>query len=64
MSTDNTKKFLTPYDIADMMNVCYQKALAFIKYSGIKYVKIGRTYRVDESVLIEFLKKSKIISVE
>ena len=33
----------------------YDKALEFVKYSGIEYVQIGRQYRVLESKLNAFL---------
>ena len=29
------------------MNICYEDALSLVKYSGIKYVKVGRLYRVE-----------------
>ena len=56
-------KFLTAHDIAEMLNVSYDKALEFIKCSGVEYVKIGRQYRVSESKFNDFLypkKKPKI----
>lgn len=53
--------YLTAYEVAEMLKISYEKALAFIKYSGIKYVKIGNQYRVSESALITFLQKNTVI---
>ena len=36
------KKFLSAYNISEMMGISYAKALAFIKYSGITYGKKKR----------------------
>ena len=51
-------KYLTAYDIAEMLGVSYEKALDFIKYSGVKHLKIGRQYRVSEDALNIFLQKN------
>ena len=48
---------LTPYDIAEKLKVSYDTALAFIKYSGIPYLKIGRQYRVTEEDFDAFVNK-------
>ncbi len=48
---------LTPNDVAEILGVSYETALAFIKYSGIDYFRIGRQYRVSESKLKAFLEK-------
>lgn len=48
---------LTPNDIAEILGVSYETALAFIKYSGVDYVRIGRQYRVSENKLKAFLEK-------
>ena len=56
----NTKT-LTPKEIANILQVSYESALAFIKHSGIDYIKMGRQYRVTEDKLNAFLaKKGKI----
>ena len=54
--------YLTPREIAQMLQISYEKALKFIKYSGIKYVKIGNHYRVSEFALTTFLQKNTDIS--
>ena len=55
--------FLTAYDIAERFGVSYHKALDFIKYSGIDYIKIGSIYRVSEDKFNAFVstKGSKIV---
>ena len=50
-------KLLTPREVAECLKVSYEAALAFIKYSGIDYIKIGRQYRVSEDKLAAFLMK-------
>ena len=53
---------LTPKEVAEILKVSYDSALAFIKYSGIEYKLIGNQYRVLEDVLDAFLhQKSKVI---
>ena len=46
---------LTPYDVAKLMQVSYDTALEFIKNSGITYIRIGRQYRVAETVFEAFV---------
>ena len=55
---------LTPDEVAKILKVSYEQALKFIKYSGIKYIKIGRQYRVHSHVLDEYLHKTHSISIE
>ena len=50
-------EMLTPKDVAAILKVNYETALAFIKYSGIDYHKIGNQYRVSEEKLRAFLNK-------
>ena len=54
--------YLTPREVAEMLQISYEKALAFIKYSGVKYVKIGNQYRISETALNVFLQKNTHIS--
>lgn len=53
--------WLTPDDVAKILQISYEKALDFIKYSGIKFTKIGRQYRVSEASLNAFLAKNTYI---
>ena len=48
---------LTPHEIADFLKISYDSALAFIKYSGIDYIKVGRQYRVSQEKLNGFLSR-------
>lgn len=48
-------KMLTPYDIAELMQMSYDTALDFIKTSGIAYIRIGRQYRVSENAFQTFV---------
>ena len=50
-------KMLTPKDVAKILKIGYEAALAFIKYSGIDYHKIGNQYRVSAEKLQAFLNK-------
>ena len=57
MMQKNLPQMLTPHEIAAILQVSYDKALAFVKYSGIDYIKVGRQYRVAEDKLNVFLMK-------
>ena len=46
---------LNPRMIAKILGISYEAALAFVKYSGIDYIKVGRSYRVAEEKLNAFL---------
>ena len=48
---------LTPQEVSELLKISYENALKLIKHSGVKYVKIGRQYRVDKDTLITFLHK-------
>ena len=48
---------LTPKEVAAILKVGYEAALAFIKYSGIDYHKIGNQYRVSAEKLRAFLNR-------
>ena len=50
-----TPRMLTPRELAGILRVSYEAALAFIKYSGIDFLQIGRRYMVAEDKLTEFL---------
>lgn len=47
--------YLTVGEVAEMLKISYDKALEYIKESGVEYIKIGRQYRVLESKLNEVL---------
>lgn len=50
-------EMLTPKEVAEILKISYEAALAFIKYSGIDYHKIGNQYRVSADKLRAFLSK-------
>ena len=50
-------ELLTPREVADVLKISYESALAFIKYSGIDFIKIGNQYRVSADKLRAFLSK-------
>ena len=56
-------KMLTPSDIAKILNVSYDTALNFVKYSGIPYIKIGHQYRVNEAALEAVLASEETLEV-
>lgn len=50
-------ELLTPREVAEVLKISYESALAFIKYSGIDFIKIGNQYRVSADKLQAFLSK-------
>ena len=56
-------RLLTPQEIAEILKISYEKALDFIKYSGIPYIQIGRQYRVEEVKFVSFLQKNSYINI-
>lgn len=50
-----TDNYMNTRQISDYIGMCYAKTLDFIKYSGIKYIKIGRTYFIEKETLDKFL---------
>ena len=50
-------EMLTPKEVAEILKISYEAALAFIKYSGIDYHRIGNQYRVSADKLRAFLSK-------
>lgn len=64
MAMTPSLNYLTPYEVASRLRLSYEKALAFIKYSGIKYTRIGRQYRVEERDLYAFLTRKGNVIVD
>ena len=50
-------EMLTPKEVAAILKISYESALAFIKYSGVDYIRIGNQYRVSAEKLKAFLNK-------
>lgn len=57
-------KMLSPREIADVLGMSYESALAFIRYSGVDYIKVGRQYRVSEAKLLTYLQQKGQICVD
>ena len=57
-------KFLTPHEIAKILQLSYEKALEFVKYSGVPYIRIDRQYRVEETAFKAFLFKKDNIHID
>jgi excisionase family DNA binding protein len=47
--------YFTVEEISQMLKISYDKALDFVKNSGVEYAKIGRQYRVSAKKLDAFL---------
>jgi len=54
---------LTPQDVADILALADDKALDFIKHSGLEYNLIGRQYRVSRKKLEAFLDAQSVQNV-
>ena len=50
--------YMNTREIAKYLGICYAKTLDFIKYSGIKYIRIGRMYYVSKNIMLEFLENN------
>ena len=48
-------KMLTPYEVAEALQVSYDTVLGLIKKGELPCIKIGRQYRVSEKALNEFI---------
>ena len=55
---------LTAKEVAAILKISYDNALAFIKHSGIDYIKVGRQYRVSEEKLTAYLRQQGQIIVD
>lgn len=58
------ENMLTAAEVAANLQVSYDTALDFIKYSGIDYVKIGRQYRVSEKKMQAFLSRKGKVEID
>lgn len=57
-------ELLTPKEVAKILKISYEAALAFIKYSGIDHIQIGRQYRVSKDKLAAFLQQKGCVYVD
>ena len=51
-------KMLTPYEIAEILQVSYDTVLSLIRQGELPHVKIGRQYRVSEKALNDYINKA------
>lgn len=45
--------------IGEILGIGYVKALKLIKYSDIKYIKIGNVYRIPKKSFVEWIHSDK-----
>ena len=57
-------RLITAKEVAAILKISYDNALAFIKHSGIDYIKVGRQYRVSEEKLTAYLRQQGQIIVD
>ncbi len=57
-------KMLTPYDVAEALQVSYDTVLSLIKKGDIPYIKIGRQYRVTEEAMKSFIAGTTVGAVK
>ena len=50
---------LNARDIACVLNIGYVKALGLIRYGGMNYIRIGKTYRVSKQNFVDWLNCSQ-----
>lgn len=55
---------LSPAEVAEKLNVSYDTALRLIKSGGIPYLKVGRQYRINESVINNLVNQTDIITID
>jgi len=56
--------YLNTEEIAKKLGFSYQKALDFVKFSGVNYSKIGKVYRVRADILDKFLEENTNIDLK
>ena len=57
-------KMLTPYEVAEALQISYDTALTLIKQGELPCIKIGRQYRVSEKALNEFIAGATVTPVK
>lgn len=48
-------ELLTPQQIAEILQVSYDTALGFVKYSGVPFIMVGKQYRVPQTEFYRFI---------
>ena len=57
------KVLLEPKDVASILQLRYNKILELIKLGELKAVQIGKSYRITEYDLHDFIEKNRFKSV-
>ena len=57
-------EMLTPREVAELLKISYETSLAFIKYSGLDYLKVGNQYRVSAEKLRAFLNRKGLTHID
>jgi excisionase family DNA binding protein len=52
---ENYPDVLNLNDLCEIMNICRNTAVKLLKTNVIKYVMVGRVYRISKKSLIEYL---------
>jgi hypothetical protein len=64
-SFEGLNDMITAQELSQFLKFGYAKTLSFIKFSGVKYKRIGNSYRVTKQDLVAFLaRKDPIVSLE
>ncbi len=53
------KQYLTPKEIADILDINYRKVLDLIALGNLPAYKIGKIYRISKVDFHDFMEKSK-----
>lgn len=61
---ENSKKYYSIDDIAELLNFSYNKVNNLVKSCEIPSYKIGGQYRVDKQDLNEYIHNSKVVKKE
>ena len=54
---------LTARDVANALNIGYTKALRVIRYGGMRYIQLGRVYRVSKDNFVDWLNCDKPMTI-
>ena len=53
-------KLLKPKDVSSLLQLRYNKILELIKLGELKAIQIGKSYRITEYDLHEFIEKNRV----
>jgi len=64
ISLDSLPDILCPKDVAGALGIGYVKALKLIRYGGMRYIQIGRVYRISKDNFLDWLNCSQPIVID